>query len=108
MEELNLNPYDIARKSNDKISHGTVWNILNEQVREVKDKTLIVLAKVLEVDAERLFEMARGQAVTPDESIKKRFDRISLKFSRLKGESKKTAETLVDLLDRELERLGKL
>ena len=65
MKELNdLSTYDVARLSRGRVSNGTVWNILNERVRDVKADTLKALARALQVSEEELHGAARGVALS--------------------------------------------
>src|ERR1700742_4482234 len=66
MDEMNLNSYDIDRKSGGQIRHAAVWNIINRRVKEVKDETVNVLARALNVSPEEMHRRARGSASSPD------------------------------------------
>lgn len=69
MKELNdLSTYDVARLSGGRVSNGTVWNVLNERVRDVKPDTLIALAAALQVSEQEIYDVAHGRAPLDRES----------------------------------------
>lgn len=59
MRELRLSYADVANRSKGEITHGTVWNIVNNRVKEIKQSTLRALAVGLGVPEEELFSRAR-------------------------------------------------
>lgn len=61
MNDLNLSTHDVARISNGQISNGSVWNIINLRVKDVKDDTLAALAKGLSMTVDELQECASDQ-----------------------------------------------
>lgn len=62
MNEQNLSTYDVERRSGGQITHGSVWNILNQRVKDVKASTLRALAKGLGITEEQIFAIARGKS----------------------------------------------
>lgn len=109
MAELNLSNYDVERRSGNAISHGTVWNIQNERVKTIEDDTITALAKALDVEADDLFALTREPAPQINSEAEKKLERIALRFGRIKKpEAQSKAHDLLDLIDRELERLGKI
>jgi plasmid maintenance system antidote protein VapI len=69
MKELNdLSTYDVARLSGGRVSNGTVWNILNERVRDVKPDTLNALARALQVSEQEIYNVAHGREPLDRES----------------------------------------
>jgi transcriptional regulator with XRE-family HTH domain len=62
MRESNeMTAYDVVRLSGNKISVGTVWNVLNERVRNITTETLQAFARALKVSEDELFEIAYGR-----------------------------------------------
>lgn len=66
MDDLNLSTYDVERRSGGAITHGSVWNILNQRVKDVKSGTLSALAKGLGISEEELFDVYRGKQPAGD------------------------------------------
>lgn len=64
MDEQKLSTHDVARQSGNAISHMTVWNILNANVKDVKASTLRALAKGLNISEEEMFAAARDDKKT--------------------------------------------
>ena len=108
MKELNLNPYDVARRSGDRISHTTVRNITSRHVREVKDETLEVLSDVLDVPLRRLYALSRKEGEAAESSYEERFRDMALKFERLDEGEKMAMEDIIAMVERELERRGRI
>jgi transcriptional regulator with XRE-family HTH domain len=69
MEELNLSTNAVARKAGNKISNGTVWNIANSRVKDVKEETLRALARGLDLSEEEVFAAYFGKSVEQDDSL---------------------------------------
>jgi transcriptional regulator with XRE-family HTH domain len=66
MEGRNWSTYDVVRESGGLISsNSTVWNVLNERGKEVKDKTLRGLAKAFGVSDDRVFDIYLGKSSEP-------------------------------------------
>lgn len=62
MAELNnLSTYEVARRAGNRVSNGTVWNIINDRVRDVKKDTLRTLAHALGLPEEEVFAADRGK-----------------------------------------------
>jgi transcriptional regulator with XRE-family HTH domain len=72
MDERKLNPRELAELTNGAITRQTVWNLINGQVKEVKDATLIALAKALKVPEEEMFAMARGRSSDSEFSLEEK------------------------------------
>lgn len=107
MKQLRYNPYDVMRVSGDRISHATVWNILHYQVKNVKDETVEILGEVLEIPRQKLFAIARGETERRDK-ILDRFADMSLKFEGLPEGEKMAMEDILAMVERELERRGRI
>jgi transcriptional regulator with XRE-family HTH domain len=60
MKTKNLSFRDVERISNGTISYGTVAAIKNKISGDVKNETLVALAKGLGVPEEQIFNVARG------------------------------------------------
>ena len=71
MQELNLSTNEVARRSGNAISNGTVWNIQNNRVKDVKEETLLALAKALEISEDEVFNAYRGK--DPEPMTRERF-----------------------------------
>jgi hypothetical protein len=64
MEAQNIKPRDVQKRARGAISHQTVWNILNERVRDIKSATLAGLAKGLRRPLEEVQAAAFGKLDT--------------------------------------------
>lgn len=62
MQELDFNPYDVARESGGKVSAQTVWSWLNVPTADIKLSTIEALAKGVQVPPEEMFDAIRGKA----------------------------------------------
>lgn len=85
------------------ISNGYITQIENDPSINPSWKKLQALALGLGISETELMNVAGGKANTEDFTGK--FELLSLKFGELKGEKKLKAEVLIDVLERELERL---
>jgi transcriptional regulator with XRE-family HTH domain len=107
MEARNWSTYDVARETGRyKVSNGTVWNVLNERVGEVKDNTLRGLAFAFKVSDDTVFDIYRVKK-SPKQDTQARFAELALKFDRLPDDKKVNGEALIELLDREFDRLAR-
>lgn len=61
LEAQNITPRDVQRRSRNAISHQTVWNIVNERVRDIKSATVAGLAKGLRRPLEEVHAAAFGK-----------------------------------------------
>jgi transcriptional regulator with XRE-family HTH domain len=105
-KDLSLN--DVRIQSGYQIVNSYVSRIENGQVINVGLEKLRALAKGLGVSEEELFSVARGKLPSEDpEFNKSRFAELALKFDRLPPDSRIDVEALINLLDRELERLAR-
>src|SRR5437588_4773125 len=64
MEAQNIKPRDVQKRARGAISHQTVWNILNERVRDIKSASLAGLAKGLRRPLEEVQAAAFGKLET--------------------------------------------
>ncbi|HEY0100855.1 MAG TPA: helix-turn-helix transcriptional regulator [Pyrinomonadaceae bacterium] len=106
--EKGLSQREVARRSGGLISHVTVGDIINKNRGDVKTETLRGLAKGLGVTEEEVFAVARGKKPEDDpDFLKSRLGLLSLKFDKIPIDKRVNVEALIELLDREVERLTK-
>jgi transcriptional regulator with XRE-family HTH domain len=72
MDELHLKAPEVARRSGGLVSHGTVWNILNLRVTDIKEESLRGLARGLGLPPETVFDCYYGAAEVGDAEQKRR------------------------------------
>lgn len=96
---------ELAEKIN--VTHSALSQIENEK-NEASKKTLIALAKELNDNfGEAWLDEHLVKNLNNDTNqIDERFEIMSLKFDNLKGNKKVKAEVLIDVLERELDRLA--
>lgn len=107
MESRNWSTYDIVRESGGLIkSNSTAWNVLNSRGKEVKDKTLRGLAKAFKVPEKKVFDI---YLETPRDlaTANNRLLEMAHKFDALPEKRRPAVEPLIDVLDRELDRLAR-
>ncbi|MBK8810687.1 MAG: helix-turn-helix domain-containing protein [Acidobacteria bacterium] len=104
--EKGLSTPDVERLSGNRITDGYVSRIENNGVRNVSPEKLSALAKGLGVTEEEVFAAARGKTPNRHVITDEKFELLSLKFGTLDGRQKAKAEVLIDVLERELERLS--
>lgn len=103
-----LSTTDVENNSGRKISDAYVTQIENRRVKNVSPEKLKALAKGLGITEDEIFAVARGQAPEDSEKFKdSRFALLSLKFDKIPPDQRVNVEALIELLDRELDRLGK-
>lgn len=105
-KEKGLSTPDVERNSGYKISDGYVSQIENLYIKNVSPEKLAALAKGLGVTEEEVFAAARGKTPNRDVITDEKFELLSLKFGTLDGRQKAKAEVLIEVLERELERLA--
>jgi hypothetical protein len=105
MQELNLSTHAVARNANNNISNGSVHNIANENVQDIKDATFDALAKgLLMTPGELRAAVAPDTAAVIADMTVKEF--VSLKFGgKNTRRSPAEIEMLTNLLDAEIERM---
>jgi hypothetical protein len=105
MGELNKSYQGVADGSRGLISHGTVFNIANERVKEVKETSLRGLASGLEVTFSELARIAYGEQYQSSEAYKSsRFAELAESFEKLPESDKKELITILNILRREIDR----
>lgn len=108
MERQKLNTYEVAeraRKKGYKIVHGTVWNVINRQVKEVKDKSIVAIAHGLNLPERVLFDIVRGADPNAEAMIDGRFLRLGEKYGRLSTDEKNNIEPFLSALEETIDRI---
>jgi len=104
--EKGLSQREVARRGG--ISSPSISDIISGKTREVKASTIAALARGLGIPDEEVYAAYRGKSGDPNFD-KNRFGQMSLKFDRalklVAPDSRVNIEALVDLLDRELDRI---
>lgn len=104
MNEKGLSSREVSRRSNGGITYGYVNDIKNRKFANPSPKKLKALAKGLGVSDRLLLAIAAGLRQKEDEYDKSQFISLFEKYCRLKAADKKEVQTLIDMLDRELDR----
>ena len=110
MEERNWSTYDVVRESGGLItSNSTVWNVLNQRVKDVKEKTLQGLAKAFKVSEEEVFNAYRGKTAVAgsDEAEKEEIERLYFRRRKLTPKRKAEFNRLLAMVDNFLDDLEK-
>jgi transcriptional regulator with XRE-family HTH domain len=106
LHEKNLRASEVERRSKrggrKGITRGYVIQIKNGQSLNPSRDKLQALADGLGVAVSELLTCALGQKLEPQD----RFAVISMKFEKLPPNLKAKAEPLIEVLEREIERLG--
>lgn len=69
MSAQNISTHEVAKRSGNAISHGTVWNIANQQVKDVKPSTLTALAKGLRVSEDDILGAVGGKQTQDERAV---------------------------------------
>jgi len=101
MADLNLSAPEVARRSGGAVSHGTVWNIINSRVRDVKEVTLKGLAKALEIPEDEVFAAYRGK---PQVELSKNAQRVVGFYNEMSPTAQRHFELIGEALWRESNR----
>lgn len=104
--EKGLSYRKIAEKSGGLITHSTVSDVINERVKNLSSATITGLANGLGVTEQEIFDIVRGKISNNEIVIDEQFENLSLKFSGLPPSKKERAQALIELMDREIERLA--
>ena len=102
-EKMNYSQETAAEKSG--ISRYQWIRIENGQ-SGTKRETILAIAKQLEADETEALTLLAGLEPQNTPQIDERFERMSLNFSGVSQTNKEKAAALVELMDRELERLA--
>lgn len=107
MQRQKLNTYEVAdraRKKGYKIVHGTVWNVINQNVKEVKDKTIIALAHALDLPEQHLFDILRGIGSSGEVIENARFNTIAKGYGQLSEQEKQNLEPFLTAIEQTINK----
>ena len=104
MRTTGISGYE-SSSSNKQISQSYVNRIKNGEVLKPSPQKLQALAQGLSVSEEELFSIVRGKAPNPIRLAGEQLDGLLSKFEQLPPSKKYYAQALIDLLNREFERL---
>lgn len=115
--EKKLSTVDVERQSGNRISDSYVTRIENGYVKNVSPEKLKALAKGLGVSEDEIFDIARGKPLNEQsgteekDPARKTLEKLPLKFDRtipgLPPDKRVNVAALIELLDRELDRLNR-
>lgn len=108
MEARNWSYNDVARASGSfKLSNGTIWNLANLRVKDVKENTLKGLAKAFNVPEAEVFEIYYGKKRVGEDELADDEEVAALfyKYKKLTEEDKKEIRRLISVVDREIDRM---
>ena len=88
------------------ISNAYISQIENNYIQNVSPDKLKALAFGLGITEQEIFDIVRGESPNRETVIDRQFENLSLKFSGLPPSKKEKAQALIDLMDREIERLA--
>jgi transcriptional regulator with XRE-family HTH domain len=107
MKARNWSFGDVARESGTfKLSTGTVWNVVNLRVKDVKEHTLRGIAKAFKVPEVEVFEIYYGKKkfggddLSDDEEIAALF----YEYKDLTEEDKEELRTVMEMVRQEIRR----
>lgn len=107
-EDETLTLRKIEERSGRKITHSYLSKILNRVVKNPSVEKLQAIAKGLGVPDDEVLAAVRGKRPEDDPHfLKSRLGLLSLKFDKIPIDKRVNVEALIDLLDREVERLTK-
>jgi transcriptional regulator with XRE-family HTH domain len=97
---------DVAGRSGGLISHSAVADIINEKYSEISTTTIKGLAVAFNVEETEIISIASGNLVKADpEHQGNRLAMIGLRFNNLPADRQPQAVPIIDILEREIERL---
>lgn len=97
----------VHERSGGEIAASYVSRIENGQVTNPTHKKLSALAAGLGISEDNVFAVARGQKYEDSEDFKSsRFASMALKFSKIPSGKRISVDQLIEILDRELDRLS--
>lgn len=104
MEQKGWSTYEVARRSNNAITHATVWSVINNRVKEMKLSTLDAIAVALGVTATDLIDCA--QSVTRRSGFQESdFARLYFKHSKVTDRvRRKEFERFWQMVERDYDR----
>lgn len=105
MSKRKLSTYDIERLSGKKITQSYVGRIKNGKIENPSPDKLKALAKGLGITEEEIFSVMRGKSPNSGLIANEQIESLTLKFEKLSSSKKIYAQALIDLLNREFDRL---
>ena len=106
IHEKDLSYRKVAASSGGLITHSTVSDVVNERVSNLSSQSISGLAKGLGVTESEIFSLVRGKLPNQKMVTNQQFENLSLKFSGIPSTKKERAQALLDMLDREFDRLA--
>ena len=104
-QERRLSCYEVSKRSGGKVSKSTVNNILAGRCGGITIEKLKALAQGLGVSEEEIFKIAIGVRDEEDgEQQASKFADLSSKFKKLLQEDAREVSTLLEVIEREIER----
>lgn len=107
MKEKGLSSYAVERNSNKGITQSYTNRIKNGEVLTPSAPKLKALALGLGVSEEELFAVVRGKSPDSQTVVSERLARLISTFEKLPKSHEPYARSLIDLLEREFDRLSK-
>lgn len=101
-----LSVADVSRRSNGKISTSYISKLENEPNVKISYPKIEALAQGLGVTESEITAIVKGEKIDSGKVIDERFENMALRFRGLEGEEKERANALIDLMEREIERLA--
>jgi transcriptional regulator with XRE-family HTH domain len=104
--EKGLSLADVSLRSSGRIGKTHINRIENGLVTNPGVEALRALAKGLGVPEEEIFAVARGKKLEEDEALPSHLQMIMFKFNNLPLSKQVEMEKLLEVLDREIDRLN--
>lgn len=105
IKEKNLSTYDVERNSGGAIKQSYVSKVVNGYLTDLPVSKLQSLALGLKVDEEELIAIARGQKISNEDLERIELEAMYRKGRKLSPARKDTFRRILDMVDRELDRL---
>lgn len=106
--ERSISAYDIAKRSGGEISAAHAQRIRTGKVSNPTNAKLKALAKGLGITKDELYTVLAGKEPDANTIIDPRLHRMGRNYKKLKARDKQAVDPLLDLLDREIQRLLRL
>lgn len=107
MKEQNLSTYDVARRSKGLISQSVVSKVRNGQITNPTGERLRGLAAGLGVPLQIVTDAVLQEQPNLERINNERFQSMSLRFDGMSDEQKALADPIIEMMERELERIAK-
>ena len=107
IEEKDLSTYEVQRRASGRISQTHVNRIKTGKVPNPSAVKLKALAQGLGVSEEEIFAVVRGKPPDALGLAREQLNNLMTKFERLEPSKKAYAQSLIDLINREFERLSR-